>query len=819
MEKKNKSEKSKIKVVLKETKSISKKLPFKDTYKNTFKYKDNTFMDIIQIKTKDLYNASEDEVNMDLYILTQLNKAYLEDYKLISVNFPTNTKTQQMYYTHKINHCSNPNFKKILQQDLNEMVDAELTSTNREHYIMLFGKNYENLVNNRNTVLSILGSKLAEEISLSKKIQLLFMMANKSTSIFYSDEADKYIARADKDDLVKEYGYNPHLLNSIQPKGNISFSHEDYVRTGDGFESCIYVYDYPKRVDRHWLNILTNNSDTITTIDVSSVKNSFVKNNLAKSISEYRTQARTGNDVDKMEAEIKKDKLQALAYEVNSYGEVIKRIVTRIFVSSKTYEGLQKHIKAILENLEDNEYKGTVNINEQEFEWTSMYKSATVQKKEPFGRKGKDIRSSTLGGGNPFHFTFLNDKYGSLLGHTTTSGVDGKAFFDLFHNDNQRTSYNMVVVGEMGMGKSTLVKKQVRERAARGDFIRIMDITGEFTTIIKNLGGQVVSLDGSDGILNPLQIYKAADTDKESFTMHLSKLSTMYKFIAPESNHSERLIFETAVRKLYEKYKLTPETIDKGRILTELSATEYPIFEDIIPLVDEFINKETNTETQNYLRNIKRVIEDLCYNYGNIFNGHTTINDLINTQIVSYNIKTLSQLKSEVFDAQLFSGLALCWANAVKVGSQMKNLYEEGRIRLEDIKHFILVLDESHNTINSSKPEAVRQITKYAREGRKYFAGLIFASQSVRDYVPENTSSDDIKKLFELCTYKFVFKQDANSKKLIAEIFEEQFNQTEIHQIPYLKRGQAILNIKSVKNIVIDVYVTNEELAVYKGGL
>ena len=153
----------------------------------------------------------------------------------------------------------------------------------------------------------------------------------------------------------------------------------------------------------------------------------------------------------------------------------------------------------------------------------------------------------------------------------------------------------------------------------------------------------------------------------------------------------------------------------------------------------------------------------------------------------------------------------------------MKKWVEDKVIPPEYAKHFLLILDESHKTINASKPYAIDQVLVYAREGRKYFAGIYLASQSIRDYVPEGTSSDaafnKIKTLFEIAQYKFIMNQDTNAVEMLSKIFNGQLTNTEISNIPRLQRGQVILVISGDTNIMFDVEVTKEELALFKGGI
>lgn len=808
------------------TKYISEIIPIVDTYENAFLLKGGKFMDIIAIKCKDLENASDEAVNHDMYLLSMLHKTYAKDMKLISLNFPTNTKSQQAYFQHKINHSNNPLLTPILEEKYNELVEDEKTSSSREHYIMFWGNNYDDLVNNGGMILSALGKNLCSVCPMSKKIQVLYAMMNMSSTIFFDAHADKYIDPPNKNELVDKYGYNPYLLKAIQPMGGIIFKGSDYIRTGEGYETCLYVYGYPKQVDRHWLADIVNNPGTITTIDVDTLNTYQVKKDLKSSIAEYKGREATAkNTIDAMEADELRENAQRLAYKVQQYGEVIKRLTARIFIPGDTYEGLMKIANTYKNDVfAQNDWLTCINLNEMKYEWTSKFLSASDQKKDRFSkRNGKPVPATTLGGGDPYHYTDLNDPYGSRLGHTLSNGRDGKVEFDLFASDEIRTSYNFIATGMMGRGKSTLLKKIMRDRAARGDYIRVIDVTGETSDLADSLGGKVIYLDGDGGILNLLQINKASESDIKSYSSHISNLVAIYRFLAPEASHSERLVFEDILRQLYEKYGMTPEQFKvTGLKITDLSAKQYPILEELIPIIVENELAETNETSKNYLRNIKNVISNLVNNYGDILNGYTSIDNLIDTQVVVYNIKELTMEKAEIFDAQLFNALALCWANAVKIGSKMKAMYENGQIDFADIRHFLLLIDESHKTINALKPYAVDQVTTYIREGRKFFAGIGLASQSIRDYVPEGVGKEayeKIKTMFELCQYKFILAQDNNSLDTLRRIFSEQFTEFEIAMVPRLERGQCILSINGLKNVTMEVEVTREELAMFKGGV
>src|SRR5699024_11811200 len=127
------------------------------------------------------------------------------------------------------------------------------------------------------------------------------------------------------------------------------------------------------------------------------------------------------------------------------------------------------------------------------------------QIKFPNKRSGKGMPAITLASGLPYHFSELNDRTGSFLG---TSFTGGNVLFDLFHKDKLRRFYDAVIVGKMGAGKSTAWKKLLMHNEARGNYIRGFDVTGEFKTLVHTLGVDCMSVDGSDSMVNQLQIFR-----------------------------------------------------------------------------------------------------------------------------------------------------------------------------------------------------------------------------------------------------------------------------------------------------------------------
>ena len=69
---------------------------FYDDKLKCFIKKDKTYMDIIQINTKDLVSASNDDIEYDIMRYIKLYKMYADDIKIVAMNFPCRTNSRNI---------------------------------------------------------------------------------------------------------------------------------------------------------------------------------------------------------------------------------------------------------------------------------------------------------------------------------------------------------------------------------------------------------------------------------------------------------------------------------------------------------------------------------------------------------------------------------------------------------------------------------------------------------------------------------------------------------------------------------------------------
>ena len=151
-----------------------------------YRMKDGTYMNLVQINSKDLINSSADEVEYDCMKFAKLYKLFENDLKLVVLNFPCDTKEQQAYLQRKINATNNQMYRKFLQQKYDELVWLAKNNTTREYYYMVYAKTQEEMQKEMLTLKSTLhlgNDGLLLEIPEEKKYKILCRLYNKNSLV------------------------------------------------------------------------------------------------------------------------------------------------------------------------------------------------------------------------------------------------------------------------------------------------------------------------------------------------------------------------------------------------------------------------------------------------------------------------------------------------------------------------------------------------------------------------------------------------------------------------------------------------------------
>lgn len=141
------------------------------------------YMDIYQVATTDIYTFNTYEANLHIFTFIAFLRSYTNDMKLISMNFPVNTTTQQNYFKKKIRECTNEKHKTFLVKKLEELEFLEKHRTNREFYIMVFSEDHDIKHLMENVIKSQSKIFMLKPIDADKKVKILFKMNNLNSKI------------------------------------------------------------------------------------------------------------------------------------------------------------------------------------------------------------------------------------------------------------------------------------------------------------------------------------------------------------------------------------------------------------------------------------------------------------------------------------------------------------------------------------------------------------------------------------------------------------------------------------------------------------
>lgn len=166
-------------------KNVLNLLLIKDIEDGRIVRKNGGYIGLYQITTKDFSACTEDEIEYDIFSFAKFYRLYANDIKIITMNFPVDTKTQRQYFSRKISQTNNEVFKYHLRVRYNQLEYIEKNLLDKEFYLMIFASDIEDYKEKDSRVNSILiNSGLTEELSEEKKRQILFKLCNKCTSIF-----------------------------------------------------------------------------------------------------------------------------------------------------------------------------------------------------------------------------------------------------------------------------------------------------------------------------------------------------------------------------------------------------------------------------------------------------------------------------------------------------------------------------------------------------------------------------------------------------------------------------------------------------------
>ena len=380
----------------------------------------------------------------------------------------------------------------------------------------------------------------------------------------------------------------------------------------------------------------------------------------------------------------------------------------------------------------------------------------------------------------PFNYSGKTDPHGFYIGKDK---YGANILVDFDKRDDDKTSANLLILGNSGQGKSYLLKLLLLNFLEAGKSVISLDVEHEQKDMCETVGGCFMDLMGGVYRINPLEPKcwddgsgpEARDAP-EAFrkSTRLSQhISFLKDFFRAYKDFSDRHIdaIEIMVGKLYAKWGISDSTNFAG-----LKPQDYPILSDLYKLIEqEYREYDGNCHqlyTAELLQEILLGLHSMCQGAeAQFFNGHTNVTS---SRFIVFGVKGLLQASKNVRGAMLFNILSYMSDRLLTIGNTTAALDE------------LYVWLSDNVSVGTTIIEYIRNTLKRVR---KKESNLIMASQNLEDFDREGIR-ELTKPLFAIPPHQFIFNCGSIDKRFYMDLL--QLEEAEYNLIRFPQRGVCL---------------------------
>ena len=380
----------------------------------------------------------------------------------------------------------------------------------------------------------------------------------------------------------------------------------------------------------------------------------------------------------------------------------------------------------------------------------------------------------------PFNYSGKTDPHGFYIGKDK---YGANILVDFDKRDDDKTSANILILGNSGQGKSYLLKLLLLNFLEAGKSVISLDVEHEQKDMCETVGGCFMDLMGGVYRINPPEPKcwddgsgpEARDAP-EAFrkSTRLSQhISFLKDFFRAYKDFSDRHIdaIEIMVGKLYAKWGISDSTNFAG-----LKPQDYPILSDLYKLIEqEYREYDGNCHqlyTAELLQEILLGLHSMCQGAeAQFFNGHTNVTS---SRFIVFGVKGLLQASKNVRGAMLFNILSYMSDRLLTIGNTTAALDE------------LYVWLSDNVSVGTTIIEYIRNTLKRVR---KKESNLIMASQNLEDFDREGIR-ELTKPLFAIPPHQFIFNCGSIDKRFYMDLL--QLEEAEYNLIRFPQRGVCL---------------------------
>ncbi len=387
-------------------------------------------------------------------------------------------------------------------------------------------------------------------------------------------------------------------------------------------------------------------------------------------------------------------------------------------------------------------------------EFERVLPAGSVANLYPFNYSGKT---------DPNGFYIGKDKYGSNI------------VVDFDRRDSDKTSANILILGNSGQGKSYLMKLLICNLLEAGKSVVSLDAEHELEELCGKLGGCFIDLMAGEKRINVLEVRywdedtAADESAPEAFrksTLLARHISFLKDFFRAYKDFSDPQLdtIEIMLSKMYRKWGISEETDFR-----QLKPGDYPVLSDLYALINnELVNyRNGSLYTRELLQEVLLGLHSLCVGAdAPFFNGHTNISD---DRFLVFGVGGVLTAAKSLRNALLFNVLAYMSDRLLKAGNT------------------VAALDELYLWL--SNPVAIEYIRNCLKRVRKRDSALMMASQNLEDFDQEGVR-EMTKPLFAIPPHQFLFNPGSIGRRFYMDML--QLDEAEFELIRRARRGECL---------------------------
>ena len=374
----------------------------------------------------------------------------------------------------------------------------------------------------------------------------------------------------------------------------------------------------------------------------------------------------------------------------------------------------------------------------------------------------------------PFNYSGKTDPKGIYIGKDK---YGSNIVVDFDRRESDKTSANILILGNSGQGKSYLIKLLICNLLEAGKSVISLDAEHELEELCGNLGGCFIDLMAGEKRINVLEVRcwdegDTSETDEsvpEAFrkstllARHISFLKDFFRAYKEFSDPQLDTI-EIMLSKLYQKWGITEETDFR-----QLAPEDYPILSDLYALMEEELRhyQAGSLYTRELLQEVLLGLHSLCMGAdAPFFNGHTNITG---DRFLVFGVGGMLTAAKSLRNALLFNVLAYMSDRLLTAGNT------------------VAALDELYLWL--SNPVAIEYIRNCLKRVRKRDSALLMASQNLEDFDQEGVR-EMTKPLFAIPPHQFLFNPGSIGRRFYMDML--QLDEAEFELIRHARRGECL---------------------------